>query len=281
MSYHWCVSFVYEGRWWSLHPNQFTPDFGCHDNRVNTELGLCKDRIVVRSQAHDNMARLTQQRGNPTKTQQEAADMASSTRARQGPDKAGASHRPSLKPKERPVATATDFQIRARQQRSLRLPHVDSLLLHPIANSISRAPPPKEQDIQEDEHAASSRRSPTRKAKTKTSSLYAQQLANVLEDEIAASDWEQNSELSEADDSVCSDEHVFTFATPTKSVLPSLKVPSFASNNSRRPLDVIDLTSPVRNAQIPILAPSGRIQVTKVERPTSSSDAEPAATLRL
>lgn len=168
-----------------------------------------------------------------------------------------------------------DITARARQQRSLKLAHVDSLLLHPVAENTQAATSP----LKPGQTEAGGRAPPARKAKAQASLRFYKHDLETSDDDGVASDW-QGSHLSSEDEEASDDER-FGFS-PTKNAsdakhLKFQNLPVF-----RRPLGSLQFESPRRNA-LPLLEPRPRNNATisALGRPSSPSDGEPFATIRL
>lgn len=171
-------------------------------------------------------------------------------------------------------------RAQARQQRSLKLQHVDSLLLHPIAVQRDDA-------LQErtDSRTSPVRSTPARRAKLEKT-VFARDLSlDVSLTEELDDEWAQSSSHDPSGSSSESeDDYTYTFAGPnigSKSFRLHETILKPSHRSERRVGDIVNAVSPAKaKGSAATTLPLGNV-VLHNSRPSSSSSPEPFATIRL
>lgn len=183
------------------------------------------------------------------------------------------------KPRKRADECTLREPVTAHKQRTFQIPHVDSLLLHPIATPRQKSLVSPSKPAAPPAEAFRARQSPVRKAKP-THNLG----ITARHTESADDDHETSDAYNPAEDDGDSDvsEVSFSFGTSTASKPARSKQLSLKPFLlPRRPLQVVEPTSVTLNAQPQSMASPKKGSFLEAGRPGSSSDAEPQATIRL
>lgn len=170
--------------------------------------------------------------------------------------------------------------VTERKQRSFRVTHVDSILLHPIAGPDIDHADPRTTALPLVSETPRVRSSPSRKAKPVQTFRFSEDPPGFNEDEDDGSEPYEPTQESDGD-SEASDVS-FDFGTPTASTARREKKALFRTPLlPRPPLRTVDLKSPILNRQQHAPVSPSKGSKTIAERPLSSSDAESRAILRL